>query len=262
MDTHCSRRTLLATGGKALLTATAGAGALGLLAPPPAAAIDWAALLRKGMMAGGYGMVNTLHGQAYAGRRKLSVGSRVESGEQVRVSDQGQLILNMSDHSVFQFTGPASLELILSMMREGIINLLTGALLAVVPESSRFLVGGPTGTVGIKGTVFYREIFSEPEPMTMTMDGPMRAPKGVTEYFCTCHGEVDYHDKNPNDTFYTSKAEHHDAYFINPSMNKQRLIKAPMADHNDDQILHLIGLQEGKKHDATWIDRFRQSHKS
>ncbi len=34
-----------------------------------------------------------------------------------------------------------------------------------------------------------------------------------------------------------------------------------MADHTDDEILHLISLQEGEKHDATWIERFRRSRR-
>ena len=56
----------------------------------------------------------------------------------------GRLIMKMSDRSVFQFTGPASLNLILSMMREGILNLLLGALLAVVPRDNNYLVSGPS----------------------------------------------------------------------------------------------------------------------
>jgi hypothetical protein len=260
MDTLYTRRNLLVHGGRAMLSAAAGAGALGMIAPPAASAIDWAGLLKKKMEAGGYGVVKSLLGEAFAGERRLSVGSRVESGIEVRVSPRGRLILNMSDRSVFQFTGPASLELILSMMREGIINLLTGALLAVVPGTSRYLVGGPTGTVGIKGTVFYREVYAKEAPMMRTMDGLMRAPMGAAEYFCNCHGEVEYHDKGPSDPFYQDRAEHHNAFFINPGL-PNRLVKAPMANHSDDEILALVALQEGEKHDVTWIERFRRSQR-
>lgn len=256
-----TRRQVLLTGGKTVLTAGVGAGAvvetLGLFHPPPSHAVDWGALLRKKKSAGGFGVVRTLEGEAFAAGNSLRVGSRVESGEPVRVSPGGRLILNMSDRSVFQFTGPANLELILNMMREGIINLLQGALLAIIPLGNRYLAAGPSTAVGIKGTVFFQEVYSRERPQIQTMEGPMRAPKRATEYFCNCNGVVEYQHKKTGVPFHENRAEHHRPFFIDPNL-PGRLIDAPMANHSDEEILGLIALQEGQKHDATWIERYRR----
>lgn len=251
-----TRREVLRTGGRVLVAAGAGLGAHALVGASPAQAVDWSSIWRKKKDAGGYGIVRTLEGEAFVGNSPLRVGNRVASGESVTVAPNSRLILNMSDRSVFQFTGPASLELILTMMREGIIKLIEGALLAVIPFGSRFLASGPTATVGIKGTVFYHEVYRQEQPMLQTMEGPMRAPKQAAEYFCNCNGVVEYQDKRTNKPFFESRVEHHQSFFIDPT-RPGKLIEAPMANHTDDEILRLIALQEGEKHDATWIERYR-----
>ncbi len=255
MDHLLSRRHFLASGSKTLLAGSV-LGSASLLSQP-AHAIDWSAI-RKLMESEGYGMVSILVGEASADGRSLEVGSRISSGAKVEVGPASRLIMKMSDRSVFQFTGPASLNLILSMMREGFLNLLYGALLAIVPRDNHYLVGGPTGTVGIKGTVFYREVFAPDVTTVQAMEGPMAIPDGAKEYSCNCNGEIEYLDKAGKQLYKTDRAEHHNSYFINPAM-PGRLIKAPMVNHNDDQIKALIAMQDGEKHDATWIDRFERS---
>jgi hypothetical protein len=165
--------------------------------------------------------------------------------------------MKMSDRSVFQFTGPASLNLILSMMHEGILNLLLGALLAVVPRDNHYLVAGPTGTVGIKGTVFFREVYAKEQTTVQGMDTRYVTPKGVKEYSCNCNGEIEYLEPEAVRPFMSDRAEHHNSYYLNPAM-PGRLMKAPMVNHTDEQIKALIALQDGDKHDAGWIDRFNQ----
>ena len=253
MNRHLSRRRFLASGGKTLLAGSALGGLGASLLSQPAHAIDWSTL-RKLMEGDGYGMVSTLVGEATADGRSLEVGSRVSSGAKVDVGPAGRLIMKMSDRSVFQFTGPASLNLILSMMREGLLNLLYGALLAVVPRDSHYLVGGPTGTVGIKGTVFYREVFGKETTTVQGMRGMLAIPEGAKEYSCNCNGEIEYLDKTGAQPFLTDRAEYHNSYFISPAM-PGRLIKAPMVNHNDEEIKALIAIQDGDKHDAAWIDR-------
>lgn len=251
-DRRMTRRQLLTRGGGLLAGSALGASLLS----QPAHAIDWSAL-RKLMEGTGFGMVAFLSGEATADGRPLEVGSRIASGARIEVGPAGRLIMKMSDRSVFQFTGPASLDLILSMMREGILNLLLGALLAVVPSGNRYLVAGPTTTVGIKGTVFFREVYGREETTVQGMDTRFVTPKGVKEYSCNCNGEIEYLKKDAALPFMSDRAEHHNAYYLNPAM-PGRLMKAPMVNHSDEEIKALIALQDGEKHDVSWIDRFNR----
>ena len=54
--------------------------------------------------------------------------------------------------------------------------------------------------------------------------------------------------------YFRDKAEYHNSYFIDPRRS-DRLVKAPMTNHFDEEIKALIALQEGVKHDSSWIDR-------
>ena len=257
MDTHISRRRFLAGGGSALLKGAALAGLGAPLLPATGHGMDWKSL-RELMGPAGFGMVNSLIGEASADGRPLSVGSRIDSGARIEVSPAGRLIVNMSDRSVFQFTGPATLDLLLSMMREGVLNLLLGALLAIVPSGNRYLVMGPMGAVGIKGTVFYREVFAQEQTTVHGMEGDLITPKGVRGYFCNCNGEVEYLERELNQKpLLTDRSQYHHSYYLTPAP-RDRLIKAPMVNHNDGQIKALIALQEGKKHDASWIERYHR----
>lgn len=251
MESGLTRRGLLRTAGKAALAGGILGGITSLLRAGRADAIDWERLLRTAKP-DGYGIVKQLTGRAFSGGRRLNEGSRVESGEQIQVSKGGRLILTMSDQSLFQMFGPTTLDLILSMMREGILNLLFGSILSVVPTRNRYLVMGPTGTIGIKGTVFFRQVFPEDQVMARTMEGQMRTPEGVHDYFCNCHGEVEYQKPETAETFYNDRSEYHNAFFLDPR-TPGLLVKAPMINHNDKLIKAMIDLQEEPKHDATWL---------
>lgn len=253
-----SRRQILTQGGSLLAGGALGAVGSAFLSKP-AHAIDWSAV-RKLMEGSGFGVVASLSGEATADGRPLEVGSRIASGARIDVGPAGRLIMKMSDRSVFQFTGPASLNLILSMMREGILNLLLGALLAVVPRGNRYLVAGPTGTVGIKGTVFFREVYGKEQTTVQGMEARYVTPKGVKEYSCNCNGEIEYLKPEAVLPFMSDRAEHHNSYYLNPAM-PGGLMKAPMVNHTDEEIKALIAIQDGDKHDVSWIDRYQQKNR-
>ena len=251
MDSRLTRRGLLSAAGKAALAGGVWGGITSLIIAGRADAIDWEKLLRTAKTEN-FGVVRQLTGRAFSGGRRLKEGSRVESGERVRVSKGGKVILLMADKSLFQMFGPTTLDLLLSMMRQGILNLLFGSVLSVVPRGNNYLVMGPTGAIGIKGTVFFRQVFPEDQVMARTMEGQMRTPEGVHDYFCNCHGEVEYQKPETAETFYNDRSEYHNAFFLDPR-TPGLLVKAPMINHNDKLIKAMIDLQEEPKHDATWL---------
>jgi hypothetical protein len=114
-------------------------------------------------------------------------------------------------------------------------------------------VGGPTATIGIKGTVVFRQIFREDEMDARAMQGKTYTrPRNLTDYFCTCNGEVDFLRNNDKSLITSEKAAAHSSSFLDSS-NAKLLAKAPMVNHFDREIDRVIDLQDGVKHDKGFL---------
>ncbi|MBI3992339.1 MAG: FecR domain-containing protein [Candidatus Lambdaproteobacteria bacterium] len=246
-----SRRRMLELGGKGLaVAATAGAGIT--LIPNESLAIDWLSWFRRDTQMEHGGKVQSIEGRAFADQKPMQVGQTIRSGQQVKVSNPGSVVIVLEDNTIFKIYGGAIIELALKRMEESIIRLITGAIQAVVPAGSNFLVAGPAATIGVKGTVIYREVFGEHPAPGKTIEGDYPIPAGVNDYFCGCFGDVDFLDKHTGEPFHTAHSRYHEAYFLDPG-TKNMLVKAPMLNHFDQGIRELIDLQPGQKHDASWL---------
>jgi hypothetical protein len=243
-----SRRALLRTGAQATLAATFAAG----LMPGAAHAIDWRKLFADRMPSDAFGTVRELVGQGTANDAPLAVGGRVPSGALVRVEQGGRAAIALEDDSIFTVYGGSSLELLLNRMSQGVLNLLGGAVLAVVNTGGAFLVAGSTATFGIKGTVVYRQSFGPGHQTGRATDGLVQIPTGYSDYFCTCNGETEFMLSGRGTPYRTNKATYHTAYFLNPA-DPTRPLPAPMLNHQDAEIRHIVGMQENTKHDISWL---------
>src|SRR5579863_8551083 len=155
MDRLWSRRGMFIAGGQIIAGATLAAAFERYAQAQPADAIDWRHLFSS-MPAGGSGKVKTLTGIAFAGNRSLSVGAKVSSGEQIRVAKGGTMAVSVEDGTLLTLKGDAVLDFSVSKQGTGLLNLVAGSLLTIMPVGHRYLVGGPVATIGIKGTVVYR----------------------------------------------------------------------------------------------------------
>ncbi|MDH4246769.1 MAG: FecR family protein [Deltaproteobacteria bacterium] len=250
-----SRRYFLAQGKRLLTLSSLGAlfGALGL--PRSTAGQDWSQLASQ-RPRGGFGTVKDIAGEASAAGRVLRKNSRVESGERIQVEVGGRLILSLSDNTIMRINGNTVLELDIGSNRTGLFRLIVGSLLTVMPTKNLYLVQLPTAVVGIKGTVFFQQIFHPGETTALGMENKqLTIPQGIREYFCLCNGAVDFMNTGNLKAFYSDAAEHHNSYYIDPRQ-EGKLIKAPMVNHDDKQIRGLINLQEGPKHSSEFLDEY------
>jgi hypothetical protein len=243
MSHHFTRRGLLRRGAAAALGAAVAGGVL----PPAAWAIDWGSLFGE-RMADLNGLVKELRGQATAQGHSLRKGDKVPSGALVSVAEGGRLVISLEDGTIFTLSGGTNLELLLNRMMQGIFNLLAGALLMVVPKGHQYLIAGLDASIGIKGTVVYREVYGPQD----TMEGMVPVPPNTPGYVCTCHGEVEMLTPRERTAFQGVKADYHDAYFIDPR-RPGMLVPAPMLNHSDEDIRRLVALQEGPRHDISWL---------
>jgi hypothetical protein len=252
-EIRLARRQLFAIGGRLFVAATAATSLSELVFPGDAQAIDWLALFKR-MVSGGHGTVRRLVGSAYADERPLKVGQRVPSGAKLRSTHNSQLVLSLSDNSALRLSGETMLVLRLDNKGRGILNLISGAVLAVIPTDHRYLVLGATATVGVKGTVFFRELF--PPNMTYGTDMAgkrVEVPPDARDYFCTCHGDVDYLYPKTRGVAFEDRSTYHSAYFLNLAMPEMRERSLSAINHTDPEIRRLVGFQEGRKHDLSWL---------
>lgn len=249
-----TRRELLRTAGRmAGLAAAAGTGAFVL--PRRARAIDWQRVMEVMGMADGYGTVAELDGNAFADEEALRSGDRIESGAAVRCTRGSTLVLHLSDDAMLRLNGPAEMKLEVGGRELGLITLLAGAVLAVLPKDRLYLLTSAATTIGIKGTVLYREQF-RPDALTGTRQSGERTtvPRGLRDYVCLCHGELEYLHPETLEVGFTDSAEYHGAWFLNP---ERPLVRAPagqIINHTDRHIQDLIDRQPAEtRHDASWL---------
>ncbi|MCH7719023.1 MAG: hypothetical protein IIB21_06095, partial [Chloroflexi bacterium] len=180
-------------------------------------------------------------GGATAGGSLLAAMGAILSGDRIHVDRGGILVLSLPDRSVLKITGEADVDLHVDQFSGAMYNLALGSLLSVVPTGNNHIILGPTASVGIKGTVFFRQVFNENTRITRTMEGTLEVPKGIDDYFCTCHGEVGYmpHPKEKR-VVHRDRAHHHNSFFLRRDDKGMRFVKAPMLNHFDDEIAELI----------------------
>jgi hypothetical protein len=240
--------------GGAAAAFAAGFGLRKLTRPPGSPPIDWRAAFESKSGAG-EAIVRSLVGDASAGSKKLALGDKVPSGQELRVGREGVMVLALPDRTVMKIIGEAEVMLHVDPRSGGVYNLALGAILSVVPARNLYLAMGPTATLGIKGTVFYRRVWSGGTKKMMSMDGPVSSPEGANDYFCTCHGDVEYlGDLQRGEVLMQDHAEHHNANFMKKdAAGKITIDKAAMLDHFDDEIGQLIEIQEAPRHDRSWL---------
>jgi hypothetical protein len=247
-----SRRNVLVFFGAAAALFGMGYALRRLSAPLETPPIDWRAAF-EAKSGKGEATVKSLVGEGYAGARALALGAKVPSGERLRVSGDGVMVLALPDRTVMKINGEADLTLHIDAVSGGVYNLALGAILSVVPSRNLYLAMGPTSTVGVKGTVFFREVMGEKRQMMQSMEGPVPMPEDIRDYFCTCNGEVDYlGDLQRGEVVHNDRARHHNSYFLKMD-GRLELVKAPMLDHFDDEIDRLIDIQEPPRHDKSWL---------
>jgi hypothetical protein len=250
----CTRRQFFNVGGRIV----AGSLLLSALPRSPEAqaqeAINWRNLFSE-VPKGGGGKVKDMIGSAFANQRPLKTGDSVASGEQLRVTKGSQLVISASDNAIFQMRGEAVVDFNVGTQKSGVLNLVLGSILAVVPTGHRYLMAGPTATIGIKGTVVFRQIFREDELEARAMKGKTYTrPKNLTDYFCTCNGAVDFLRNKDRSLVASDKAEVHSSEFLDPTLPKL-LNKAPMINHFDKEIERVIDMQDGEKHDKSFLNK-------
>ena len=215
---------------------------------------DWERLSHM-MPAGGRALILSLVGSASTGMGPLGMDGEIASGDRIRVEPGGVLTLTLPDRTLLEIRGEAEVDLHVDEFSGGMYNLWLGSLLSVVPTGNQYIATGPTASVGIKGTVFFRQVFDARTRTGRTMEGSMDIPEGINDYFCTCHGEVGYLPATgePRQVVRRDRAQHHNAYFLRRD-GTLHFTKAPMLNHFDDEIDRLIDLQEGEKHDKSWLE--------
>lgn len=247
---------MLAAGTRLFALGSMGALFTALGCEKPASPQDWIAQFREKQQ-GGHGSVKSLRGQARAAGRKLKVGAEVASGEEVKVGADSLLILRLSDNTTLRINEKTVVTIDISSKRTGLFKLVVGSLLTVMPKGNRYLAQLPNAVVGVKGTVFFQQVYHPDETHARDENNKLVAlPKGIGEYFCLCNGKADYMNARVTSLHFTDKSKYHNSYYIDAS-GPRTMVDAPQLNHTDEQIEELITYQEEPRHSSKFLDNYR-----
>jgi len=244
-----TRREVLVISKNTIIVSALTAGVLPLFTPQAVLALDWKEVFQK-KYEGGHAEIVGLTGKAFANETSLHLKQQLNNGVHIQVAENSELLLSLPDHSILKITGEAELTLQIDTQGGGVINLILGAMLAVISSSKkkRYLIQTPTATLGVKGTVLFRNVFGAKEKPDS------RVPENASDYVCICNGSLDYLTPDAQ-LIQSDQAHHHSAYFLLPDNKQLTLQKAPfLFRHSDQGINHVIDSMTGKKHDRSWLE--------
>lgn len=248
---NLNRREILVLGKNLLLTSLLAGASAGCSISSATNDEEWQndpqPLDRKGMAT-----VKYLSGAAFADAKPMIAGEKLPSGIVVDLVQGGRLVLALPDRSVLQLKDQTRLKLDLDSKQGGDLTLKYGSMVSVITprrRSRHYRIKGVSALIGVKGTVSFLQVFKP---------GAVRDPKippQATEYFCICNGAIDYLDPVSRVTAMSDSAEHHSPHFLYPKRGGVGFIKTNLLlNHNDREILKLMGHMEGEKHDTSWLN--------
>lgn len=254
--TQLSRREILLFSGRAITITTISAVVNSLL-PNSTEAIDWKSFWNKNKNKG-VATVISIKGLAFSEREQIRKTSIVESGKEIIVYKRGELILRLPDGSLLKVRGYTRMTLDLDSLSGGWIDLAVGAVLGVIKPKRKlpYLVRSQSAVIGIKGTVFYREVFDKEQPLDS------KIPQTASDYFCVCNGALDILEKQKGDILKSEAAEHHRAFFIIPKEKHVTFESAGfLLNHSDREIHQVIQKMEGEKYRTDWLELSNEESK-
>lgn len=166
-----------------------------------------------------------IHGDVRINKRPAQLHEIVKSGDTISTGLDSYAIFIM-DKSVYMLRAESEITIETTSTGPGIENfhklkMLFGKLMVVSDGNTR-QVRTPTAVLGIRGTAIYIETESH------------------STYFCLCYGSAEIStldDPIPIETIRTS--HHEDPRYILTKDNQSKVIKAPMKNHTDDELIKL-----------------------
>ncbi len=204
-------------------------------------------------------IVVALEGSAWVDGREARLGETVLEGEVIKGAPDASVVLRFLDNSLVKLKGESEFR-VNRVENSSVWALVKGALLAIVTKGSRYSLSTPTAVIGVRGTVFYHEVFRQTilsggsAAVIPVMGRAPSPPPDAAEYLCLCNGRAvpssleRRHDKE-------IVSDYHTSFFVYPEREGLRLVPAFLWNHTDREILDLVKHQEGPHHDMEWIYR-------
>lgn len=153
-------------------------------------------------------------------------GMDVKAGDVITTGRDGELLFVIGKDAMLvranarvEVSGRAG-----ALLADG-LRIVTGAVLSVFSPGARRTIRVRTATIGVRGTAVYAE------------DMPDRA------YVCTCYGEADIAAQDDATVRETVTTEYHDQpRYVYPAGAAQRIVRAPVINHSDAELILLESL--------------------
>ena len=170
--------------------------------------------------------VYRVRGEARVNGAPAREGMDVKAGDVITTGRDGELVFVIGKDAMLvranarvEVSGRAA-----ALVADG-LRIVTGAVLSVFSPGARRTITVRTATIGIRGTAVYVEDMSD------------RA------YVCTCYGVADIAAQDDLAVHETVQTEHHDQpRYIYPAGTAQRIVRAPVVNHSDAELILLESL--------------------
>ena len=174
--------------------------------------------------------VQELNGDVRINARSAAVGQPVHPGDLVATGSDGSCVIIIGEH-VFLIRESSEIEFYEDYFEEGLdtslsgrIRILAGAMLSVFAKTDT-TIATQVATIGIRGTACYVSVEAE------------------RTYACVCYGRGDLSGAQDGLHLESVTTTYHDSpRYIYPLEARQRIEKAPMIDHKDDELRMLEAL--------------------
>lgn len=170
--------------------------------------------------------VYRVRGDARVNGAPARAGMDVKAGDVITTGEGGELVVVIGKDAML-VRGNARVEVsgrAGALVADG-LRIVTGAVLSVFSPGARRTVTVRTATIGIRGTALYAEDMLD------------RA------YVCTCYGIADLAAADDPAVQETVQTEHHDQpRYIYPAGAASRIVRAPVINHSDAELILLESL--------------------
>jgi hypothetical protein len=165
-------------------------------------------------------------GEARVNGAPAREGMDVRAGDVITTGSDGELVFVIGKDAML-VRGNARVEVAGragALVADG-LRIVTGAVLSVFSPGARRAISVRTATIGVRGTAVYAE------------DMRGRA------YVCTCYGVADIAAADDAAVRETVVTEHHDQpRYVYPAGVAQRIVRAPVINHSDAELILLESL--------------------
>jgi hypothetical protein len=169
------------------------------------------------------GRISFVLGDVFINDQAASEGDAVTEGDVIRTGPESAADVEIKDFSIFHIKENTEVE-IEDILTSPKVKVRKGWFLIIVRKDTPLEVDTPTVLAGVRGTVFFFNVFDDD-----------------TAYICDCNGRIELFDSRSGESLRLIKSTYHTAFDLNREGGTVSVKRTRLRYHEDDDILRMAG---------------------